>query len=266
MIYIVGCGTLGSRVAHNLQEEQLALIDHDVVKKHNLQTQQYTRRDVGTQKVYALLRTLPTVRTHNVFLDQTNLELLKEAEAVIDCTDNLLTRELLDTYCYNNGIPLIHAAAAKKRGVVGLFINKPCLRCVYNNKISLENCRGNEIDEQLAQLLADKQAALAKQVLQGEEKHALYLAHPTGLEEITIKSDCTVCDEKSTTNNFYITWCPQAQCLAAKPLQPTTLQPREETIQGVRAVVHENGEIHFAQEEDVDALKRYAQTIYEPTA
>ena len=89
MIHIVGCGTLGSRVAHALRDEQLALIDHDVVQQRNLQTQKYTKRDVGTQKVYALMRNIPTARTFNTFLDTTNLELLREAEVVVD--ENIVT-------------------------------------------------------------------------------------------------------------------------------------------------------------------------------
>ena len=263
MIAIVGAGTLGSRVAHLLADEQLSVIDHDVVYQHNLASQKYTPRDVGTQKVYALMRRLPTIRTHNVFLDYTNLELLKEAEAVIDCTDNLLTRELIDKYCYENGIPLIHAAAAKKRGIVGLFNGKPCLRSVYHNKISLENCRGNEIDEELADRLAEKQAQLAKQVLAGNEEHELHLAYPDRLEQIQIKDVSDVCEQPLNEETFYITWCPRSQCLSAKPLRKKELPPREETIDAIHARIHADGEIHFSGAEDIDELKRAAKNIYD---
>lgn len=262
MIFIVGCGTLGSKVAHLLADKQLALIDHDVVYEHNLATQEYTRRDVGTQKVYALLRVLPGVRTHNVFLDQTNLELLREAEVVVDCTDNLLTRELLDAYCYHNGIPLVHAAAAKKRGVAGLFTGKPCLRCVYHNKVSLENCRGNEIDQALARLLAQTQERFVRAVLRGEEHHELYLVYPDRLEELRVAGDCSVCEQPVSQEAFYITWCPQAQCLSAKRLQPLEVRIGSYTIGSVTAHVQRDGEIHFSGSEDVDALKAVAKQIY----
>jgi molybdopterin/thiamine biosynthesis adenylyltransferase len=262
MLVIVGCGTLGSRVVHQLQEHELTVIDHDVVYKHNLATQQYTARDVGTQKVYALMRRLPNLRTHNVFLDQTNIDLLKEAEAVIDCTDNLLTRELLDKYCYDNGIPLIHAAAAKKRGIVGLFVAPYCLRSVYHNKISLDNCRGSEIDKQLADRLANEQTRLAKRVLAADEQASLALAYPDRLETIKITPNKQRCQETLNQEDFYITWCPQAQCLSAKPLRKKELTPREETIGAVHARVHANGEIHFSGTEEIDALKQVATTIY----
>lgn len=262
MITIVGCGTLGSRVAHQLKDHRLALIDHDVVKKHNLQSQQYTKRDVGTQKVYALMRNIPTARTHNVFLDSTNQELLRDAEVVVDCTDNLLTRELIDEYCYDHGIPLVHAAAARSRGVVGLFCGKQCLRCVYQDKISLENCRGNEIDEAIAQKIAEQQARLVREVLAGEEHPSLALVTTQGLEPVRLSSDCGVCDEETTSKDWYVTWCPQAQCLSAKRLQPQEMRPREETIDGVQVRVLGNGELHFSGEEDVDVLERVAEKIY----
>lgn len=263
MIVIVGAGTLGSRVAHLLADEQLSVIDHDVVYKHNLTSQKYTPRDIGTQKVYALMRRLPTIRTHNVFIDYTNLELLKEAEAVIDCTDNLLTRELIDQYCYKNGIPLIHAAAAKKRGIVGLFTGKPCLRSVYHNKISLENCRGNEIDEQLAERLAEKQAQLAKHVLAGKEEHELHLAYPNRLEQISVKDTSDVCDNPLNEETFYITWCPRSQCLAAKPLKKITLPKQSTTKNALTITTQTNGEIHFVGAEDIDELKAQAKKIYQ---
>lgn len=265
LIIIVGCGTLGSRVAHILKEQHLALIDHDVVYKHNLESQRFTRRDLGTQKVYALMRVLPDVRTHNVFLDQTNIDLLQEAEVVIDCTDNLLTRELIDWYCYNNGIPLVHAAAAKSRGIVGLFYRKPCLRSVYNKKISLENCRGSEINEQLADLLAHKQAQLAQEVLRGDEEHELHLVYPSGLEQITLQTTGDECEQELPTQDFYITWCPQAQCLSAKRLRPIQTHEQQLTVNGVPIRIQADGEIHFLDEQDIDILTQVAKDTYAKT-
>ena len=262
MITIVGCGTLGSRVAHNLKDQKLALIDHDVITKENLQTQKYTKRDVGTQKVYALMRRIPTARTFNTFLDATNLELLKEAEVVIDCTDNLLTRELIDSYCHDNGIALVHAAAAKDKGIVGLFCGTHCLRAVYDDKISLENCRGNEIDTAIADTLAQEQARLAQEVLAGEERAQLHLVRADGQQEIGLPQDTSACKQEAPRKDWYITWCPQAQCLSAKRLRPLETRERDETISGVHAHVHPDGEIHFSGTEDIDALRRAAQTIY----
>lgn len=261
MITIIGCGTLGSRVAHKLRDCQLSVVDHDVVYEHNLASQKYSRRDIGTQKVYALMRVIPSIRAHNTFLDETNIQLLGSSEAIIDCTDNLLTRKLLGQYCYENGIPLIHGAAAKKRGIVGCFINNPCLACVYKNKISLENCRGSEINEQVAEQIANKQASLARKVLSGKEHFELYLVYPQKLEEIHLQP-CQGCKEQHKQEQFYMTWCPLAAALSAKPLQQVML--KEETIKkkDVRIEVHPNGEIHFFGSEDIDELKRLAKEIY----
>jgi adenylyltransferase/sulfurtransferase len=262
MIVIVGCGTLGSRVAHKLKEHRLTLIDHDVVYEHNLETQKFSRRDIGTQKVYALMRIIPTVRAHNTFLDETNLQLIKAAEVVVDCTDNLVTRKLLGQYCYENGIPLIHAAAAKSRGIVGCFVNNPCLQCVYDNKISLENCRGSEIDTDLAQLLADTQAELTQTVLDGEEEFFLALAYPDRLEEITVEK-CEGCDTQYVHEDYYITWCPQADALSAKRLKKIVMQERKETHGDITVKIHPDGELHFFGSENIDDLKQIAHKIYQ---
>ena len=51
------------------------------------------------------------VYAQNVRIDDTNgLELLKEADAVMDGTDNVPTRLLLQRLCEELGIPLVHGA------------------------------------------------------------------------------------------------------------------------------------------------------------
>ncbi|MFT4250023.1 MAG: HesA/MoeB/ThiF family protein [Candidatus Woesearchaeota archaeon] len=261
MIAIIGLGTLGSRLAHLLKEESLALIDHDVVYEENLEIQKYTRRDIGTQKVYAIMRLIPSIRAHNVFLDETNIELLREAEVVIDCTDNLVTRRLLGKYCYDEGIPFIHAAAGKKRGIVGLFVGKHCFACAYKNKIAVDTCRGREIPVELADKLVLKQARLTAQVLAGEEKPFLQLLTVED-EQIITFSACSACEEELPREEFYITWCTLASTMSAKPLKKRLLRAETTTRKGTRCVVFENGEIHYYGEEDIDKLKVLTQELY----
>ncbi len=262
MIAIIGCGTLGSKVAHLLKQEELLLIDHDVVHEENLAYQQFSRKDVGTQKVYALLRVIPHARTHNTFLDEINIELLRNASVVVDCTDNLYTRLVLDRYCVQNGISLVHAAAGTKRGIVGRFTQKKCLRSVYKNKISVENCRGREIEHELANLLAQTQASLATEVLQGKEEFYLALVDKT-VTPITLAEQKGTCEEQETPKPYYVTWCEQEGCLSAKPKKNYLTTQREEIIQQQRVRIQPNGEIYVYDTEDIDVVEDIARRIYE---
>ena len=58
--------------------------------------------------------------------------IIGQPDIVVDCLDNYPTRYLLNSYCVNHNIPLVHAAIW---GLVGqiTFINSPetpCLQCI----------------------------------------------------------------------------------------------------------------------------------------
>ncbi len=263
MIAIVGCGTLGSRLATLLSEHELLLVDHDIVSEENLSTQAFTEEELGATKADALGKRLEK-KAIATFLDRTNLDLLSEAEAVCDCTDNMLTRILLNRWCLRNGVPLVHAAAGKQHGVAAAFTGKPCLECVYGGKVPVEDCRGRDIDPALADRIAQRQALLTKMALDDSTPHSLFLITADGEQEIRNERSCPVCETRADipTEEYYITWCVQASCLSAKPVREHPMRMRTERFGDIEADVLGNGEIHFFGSEDTDALARIAQRIY----
>jgi len=62
--------------------------------------------------------------------------LVKEADIVLDCSDNLATRQLVNRVCLAEKKPLVFAAAVKMSGQVTVFDfrdpDSPCYRCLFD--------------------------------------------------------------------------------------------------------------------------------------
>lgn len=112
-VVIVGCGALGSHVALFLRNEgQLVLIDGDRVEAKNVLSQHHGKAAVGKNKAQALAGSLALgsgikAQVVGFSLTANNVEvLLGDADLVIDCTDNAMTRHLM------RGVNVVHAALA----------------------------------------------------------------------------------------------------------------------------------------------------------
>jgi len=146
-IVIVGIGSLGSMCAQLSARAGIGhihLIDGDQVELGNIQTQiLYEEADIGKQKTRAAQKRLKQINSrikigaHPVFLQKKNLNLLEKADLVLDCSDNLETRFLINDYCIKNKQIWVHGSAVKDIGRVIKFIpGKPCFRCIFDKKKS----------------------------------------------------------------------------------------------------------------------------------
>lgn len=118
-ILIVGAGALGSHVAQFLRNTaDLSLCDFDKVETKNTLSQFYAKNTVRKLKVMALeqqfrflwgvsLHTLP-VRAQEANI----LGLIAKKQLVIDCVDNKETRDLLQSACKEQNVPLLHSCLA----------------------------------------------------------------------------------------------------------------------------------------------------------
>ncbi|MFH1398819.1 MAG: HesA/MoeB/ThiF family protein [Candidatus Woesearchaeota archaeon] len=144
-VTIVGLGGLGSNTANLLVRagiSNLRIIDHDKVQPTNLHRQLYTQADLGKSKAAQLKKYLLKINktlkitAYPQQLTDKNLKLLN-SDLVLDCTDNLQTRFLINDYCLNK-IPWVHATATQNIGrIFAVMPNQPCFRCIYQHKISL---------------------------------------------------------------------------------------------------------------------------------
>ncbi len=154
-VLIIGCGGLGSAAGLYLAAAgvgKLVLVDDDSVESSNLQRQVvYREADLGEDKVTAMAKQLKginsaiQVRALNKRLDEKQLSLeVMLADVVLDCSDNLPTRQQINRICYQQNTPLISGAAIGWQGQFAVFehqnecdpqskhdSNKGCYRCLY---------------------------------------------------------------------------------------------------------------------------------------
>jgi len=115
-ITIIGVGALGSHVALFLRNvpQELHVVDHDKVEQKNLQAQFHTKLGLRQNKALALQKALDGLfgvkvkaTPHRVTSDNV-ATLLGGSTLVIDCTDNIAARLLIQGYCKPAGIPCLH--------------------------------------------------------------------------------------------------------------------------------------------------------------
>jgi adenylyltransferase/sulfurtransferase len=141
-VVIVGCGALGTTIANNLSRAgigTLLIVDRDVVELNNLQRQVlFDEEDVGTPKVIAAARKLEKINSEIEIkylikdVNNTNIEDIMDGfHLVLDATDNVPTRMLVNDACVKNGIPWIYAGVIQANGMVmNILPDGPCFRCL----------------------------------------------------------------------------------------------------------------------------------------
>lgn len=187
---IVGCGALGCASAELLARAgvgTLTIIDRDVVEPTNLQRQiLFDEADAaeGFPKAEAARRRLAkinsTVRVHAVVADFTHRgaeRVLLDAsrgrpDILIDGTDNLETRYLLNDLSVKHALPYLYAGAVGAGGMSATFVppKSPCLRCVFDQLPapgSIETCDTVGVLGPVVTIVASCQAADAIKIMSG---------------------------------------------------------------------------------------------------
>jgi adenylyltransferase/sulfurtransferase len=141
-VLIVGVGGLGSPVAMYLAAAgvgHVGLVDNDYVSLSNLQ-RQVIHSVPGVSKTSsarkAMLCLNDSIKVTGYCTRVVN-DKLPEGDfwnVVVDATDNVETRHLLNNACRKSGVPLVHGAVSQFEGVVSVFTkDSPCYRCLYPN-------------------------------------------------------------------------------------------------------------------------------------
>jgi len=119
-VVLVGLGAIGSPVAVNARnwDADLVLIDFDRVENKNTQAQAYGRQALRRNKAQSMAQILQGMWGLRVkavphkLTDANVQQLLAGAALVIDCTDNIAARQLIQGFCTENGIPCLHGGLA----------------------------------------------------------------------------------------------------------------------------------------------------------
>lgn len=157
-ILFIGAGGLASSSLLYLTAagvKTIGIIDDDSVDISNLQRQIiYSEKSLGIHKVKSAKESIKhlnkkcKVRLYYSKLNLHNaLKIIKHYSFVVDCTDNIKTRKLIDKTCNILNIPYIYAAISQFTGQVSVFHFQNNLS--YNDIISETNntddCKNNGV-------------------------------------------------------------------------------------------------------------------------
>ena len=210
-VSIVGLGATGSSVANLLARSgiNLNLVDRDVVELDNLQRQfLYDEYDIGKPKAIQAKQKLNIINSDirikaNVEdLNYSNISRILKSDLILDCTDNMDTRFLLNDFCLKNEIPWVYSAVLGVHGMTMNFIpgKTPCFRCLFRDQNSiLENCESTGVLNSITNLIASIQATESIKILTNQEVNTsliLFNIWNLNLEKFTVNknNNCTACN------------------------------------------------------------------------
>ena len=219
-VAVIGAGGLGSPAALYLAAAgvgTLGLIDCDRVELSNLQRQVlFASADVGRAKTEAarerLLALNPdiSVIAHTLTLRAENaLEVLRDYDLVLDGTDRLTTRYVINDACVLLGKPLVTAAIHRFEGHAMTYLpgRGPCYRCLFPaaEEGVVANCAAAGVLGVLPGVLGAIQATEAIKILTGIGEPIVgrlltYDALELRFVELPVsrRADCAVCGEHPT--------------------------------------------------------------------
>ncbi|MBU4307028.1 MAG: ThiF family adenylyltransferase [Candidatus Aminicenantes bacterium] len=212
-VVVIGCGATGSVHAETLARAgvgRLLLIDRDLVEPSNLQRQLlFSERDIGRPKAQAAADRLRRINSEIRIdfqitdIDSSNFETLIQGRTlVMDGTDNISTRMLINDACVKHNIPWVYAGVMQTSGMtMAIRPGGPCLQCVFpraDSFSSLPTC--DQVGVLNTAVLATAAAActLAFKILLGEDDTAGLLHLDVWLrtwEWLTVERDphCACC-------------------------------------------------------------------------
>lgn len=140
---VIGCGALGTHALSLLVRAgvgKVRVVDRDVIEESNLQRQTlFSEEDIGRAKAKVAEERLGAVNSEihieGLVADVSfaNVQsIVRDATVVVDATDNMDTRFLVNDACVKLGIPWVYGGAVGTTGMVMPIVPRgPCLRCVF---------------------------------------------------------------------------------------------------------------------------------------
>ena len=180
-VAVIGLGALGSVAAELLTRAgigKLILIDRDIIELSNLQRQSlYDESDIRKPKAMAAKEKLNKINSEvniDIFVDDLNYNNItkviniKNIDLILDCTDNLETRFLINDFSVKNKIPFIYSSAVGSKGYVFDVVperNNPCLRCFLKEAAQLDTCETTGVLNTITHIIPSVQVNEAIKIL-----------------------------------------------------------------------------------------------------
>ncbi|CAO3628238.1 unnamed protein product [Cunninghamella blakesleeana] len=232
-VLIVGAGGLGAPAALYLGAGgvgKLGIVDHDEVDIGNLHRQViHSEAKQGLNKAISAMMSIKAINSschvvpYAFSLDSSNaLEVIQEYDLVVDATDNVATRYLLNDACVLLGKPLVSGSALRYDGQLTVYNykNGPCYRCLHPVPPPPETvgrCSDNGVLGVVPGVIGILQALEAIKVLTelhpGEPSFLIFsaLSNPM-IRTIKLRSkkkDCHICSEQPKITKLidYVEFC-----------------------------------------------------------
>uniref|UniRef100_A0A3Q0KEF0 Adenylyltransferase and sulfurtransferase MOCS3 homolog n=1 Tax=Schistosoma mansoni TaxID=6183 RepID=A0A3Q0KEF0_SCHMA len=260
-VLIVGCGGLGCPAAVYLAAAgvgTIGLVDDDKVELNNLHRQvAHSESTINMLKVHSLadrcmeLNSEVNIQAHEIHLDHMNaVGIIKTYDVVVDCSDNLATRYLINEACAVTGPkPLVSGSALRLEGQMTVYLTKrilsseevlsssnppaeyraPCFRCLYPvppPASSVQGCSEAGVFGVVPGIIGTMQAAEVIKILTGVgDVHTgrLFLLDVERNLTRSVKlreprPDCPVCGNDAMKNSVdrpltnYVLFCGTPSC------------------------------------------------------
>ena len=187
-VTLCGCGALGTVLANALVRAgvgHLRLVDRDFIETHNLQRQVlFDEHDVAENlpKAEAAARKLSAINSSVhvepvvTDIDRTNImELIRDADLILDGTDNFEIRYLINDVAVKTGKPWVYGGSIGSHGQTMTILpgETPCLRCVFEAAPSPGEggtCETAGVLSPIVNIVASFQAAEAFKILTGHKE------------------------------------------------------------------------------------------------
>lgn len=215
-VLIVGLGGLGGNIANSLVRAGVGMIrvvDKDVVSLSDLHRQVlFDEGDLGKNKAEVAYDKLRKVNS-SIKIDAKVLgvnsenveELVKDVALVIDGTDNLGTRFIINDACVKHSKPWVYGAVTGSTGMsMNILPGGPCLRCLIKASLVSTSMQGGRfgIFNTTPAVIAAYEATEAVKILLNDKhvcKELVYLdVWDKTFNKISVKKDksCTCCVKK----------------------------------------------------------------------
>ncbi len=213
-VAVIGCGALGSTIANNLVRSGIGfikIIDRDIIERNNLQRQNlFDEKDIGFPKAIIAVKKLKKINseiTIESVVDDVNHEnienIIKNMDVVIDGTDNMLIRFLINDACIKHNIAWIYGGAIETYGMtMNILPSKtPCFRCIVKDipdAGSLPTCDTVGVLNSIPNIIASIQSTEAIKILLNKDINRDFITYDVwdhDFHKIKIKKrkDCACC-------------------------------------------------------------------------
>ncbi len=218
-VLVVGSGGLGAPALLYLAAAGvgvLGIADNDEVSLSNLNRQiLYKTEDLGRSKALTAVQRLcdlnPEIKTipyEMRVLSDNGPALVRQFDLVVEATDSLATKDLMNELCVKAGLPLVWGAVERIDGQIGAYVpGHTCRRCIFPTTPAPGTFPSSAevgVIGAAAGVIGSLQAVEAVKILLGIGEPLLDrlllwdgFAQSFDLVEMDKNPDCSVCGKKS---------------------------------------------------------------------